>query len=128
MVNLRTGRRSGGLIAALALPLLMTLGLLAGGGVASAQVQRVSTATPTCPSDYTGGTTPCSNTTLPPGTAPPSGPVAGGTSGVSAPTNSSGPLAFTGANIFRLLLAAAVLLLIGLVLVAVTRERRRIRR
>ncbi|MDQ2724801.1 MAG: hypothetical protein M3Y36_04820 [Actinomycetota bacterium] len=44
------------------------------------------------------------------------------------PTNNTGPLAFTGANIFRLLLAAAVLLLIGLVLVAVTRERRRIRR
>jgi hypothetical protein len=37
-------------------------------------------------------------------------------------------LAFTGSNIFRLLLVAAVLVLIGLILTAVARERRRMRR
>lgn len=105
----------------------MMLGIVAGGAAPSAQIQtqRVPTAGVTCPTDYTGQTTPCDNTTLPPGTAPPS---AGAPTSTFTPTNNSGPLAFTGANIFRLLLAAAVLLVIGLVLVAVTRERRRIRR
>jgi hypothetical protein len=58
----------------------------------------------------------CSNAVVPTGLTTPTA------------TSSGGSLAFTGANVLRALLVAAVLILVGLVLLAVTRERRRMRR
>jgi alkaline phosphatase len=115
--------------------------LFAGGSVASAQVPAATTTTGSCPTDYTGVTTPgctttttaASATTTTKAPAVASAPGAGSSgigtsSGTGTTVTNSGPLAFTGSNIFRLLLAAAVLLLVGLVLTAIARERRRIRR